>query len=172
MKTAGCALVAAWVVVLPAACERGRDAAGHGSPQPGASVAGTACTHAACGENFVVDAAPVGRCHAGQPCDVAITLVAQAEYHVNDEYPYKFKADDAPGVEFLGTDAAGKNVFSKAASNWRKTGDNAGRMTVSFRPSEGATAASVAGTFKLSICSQQNCKIEAERVGASVTVER
>ena len=30
-----------------------------------------------------------------------------------------YRPDEAPGVEFLGTDAAGKTTFSKAASNWR-----------------------------------------------------
>ena len=46
---------------------------------------------------------------------MAVKLVATGEFHINDEYPYRFKADDASGIEFLGTDG-GKNAFSKAAT--------------------------------------------------------
>ena len=162
------AIVATCLGLGSAACERGHDAPGHGTPPPPESGA---CIHSACGHDFVVDAVPAGRCRAGQPCSVAVTLEAQGEFHVNDEYPYKFRADDTPGVEFLGTDSAGKNVFSKAALNWAKKGEKTGTMTVSFKPSEQTRAANVVGAFKLSICSQQSCRIEAARVGASVTVE-
>ena len=71
-------------------------------------------------------------CTAGSPCNVTLKLVATGDFHVNDEYPYRFKADDAPGVAFLGTDPGGKNTFSKAAGDWQKADAKSGAMTVKF----------------------------------------
>ena len=88
----------------------------------------------------------------------------------NDEYPYKLKADDAPGVEFLGADSAGKNVFSKAASDWRKRDEKSGQMTLSYRAADKGQK-TVGGTFKLSVCSADNCQLEQQHVKATVAVK-
>ena len=145
--------------------------------------AGTNCLHAACGDNFFIDIAPAGPCAPGATCSAAFTLAATGDFHINDEYPYKFKADDAPGVEFLGTDGAGKNVFSKVANDWRKNSEKTGTMTVKWRPAAqppdqppgSASVAvsgerSIAGVFKLSVCSAQNCQLEQVPLKATVAV--
>lgn len=127
------------------------------------------CGHTACGSNFFVDAVAPADCSAGARCTMAVKLVATGEFHINDEYPYKFKADDAPGIEFLGADPAGKNTFSKDAQNWRKSDEKSGVMTLAFRAADKGQK-SVGGTFKLSVCSAQNCQLEQERVTAAVAV--
>jgi hypothetical protein len=71
-------------------------------------------------------------------------------------------------VTFLGTDSSGPMVFSKAASNWQKLGAQKGVMTVSFQSAKGQKT--IAGTFKLSVCSEQNCQLEQQKVSTSVTV--
>jgi hypothetical protein len=127
------------------------------------------CGHTACGSNFFLDAAPGGECVVGATCTVAVKLVATGEFHINDEYPYKLKADDAPGVEFLGADAAGKNVFTKASNDWQKKDEKSGVMTIAFRASDKGSKV-VGGTFKLSVCSAQNCQLEQQHVQAAVAV--
>lgn len=138
------------------------------------AVVGTAappsdCGHAVCTDNLFVDAAPGAACAAGSVCTLKLTLVATGDYHVNDEYPYRFKAEEASGLHFLGTDGAGKNVFSKGAGDWAKIDPKSGAMTVKFTP-EARGPATIAGVFKLSVCSGDACQLEQSRVTASVAV--
>lgn len=182
MAGAVCAAAALWAT----GCDRDSRAAGH--PEGGASAAPAAkpdplaplnppapaaihsgCAHAVCGHDFFVDAPPAADCAVGQPCKLALTLVAAGDYHINDDYPYKFRADDAPGVEFLGTDGGGKNVFSKVARNWTKNDEKTGTMAVVFRPLEKGSKG-IGGLFKLSVCSSQNCRLEQPQINATVAV--
>jgi hypothetical protein len=125
--------------------------------------------HAASDDNYFIDAAP-DACTAGSVCVLRLKLTATGDYHINDEYPYKFKAEDAGGVEFQGTDGAGKNVFSKAAGDWSKDGEKNGTMTVKFKPADKGSK-SITGTFKLSVCSAQNCLLKAAQLSVPVTVK-
>ena len=122
------------------------------------------------GNNFVVNA-DVPACHANGECKIELHLEAQGEFHVNKEYPYKFKASDAAGVEFLGKDPGGKNVFSKAAGDFALSPSNEklGTMTLRFKPAH-AGAVTIAGQFKLSVCSAANCMLETAQVSVPVTV--
>ena len=127
------------------------------------------CGHAVCGSNFFIDTSTAGDCAVGAACAVTLKLTATGEFHINQDYPYKFRADDAAGLEFLGTDMAGKATFSKAAANWQTADEKSGVMTVAFRPSTGGAKA-VAGTFKLSVCSAQSCQLEQSQVSTAVAV--
>jgi hypothetical protein len=161
----GRAFVLALLTVL-AGCEKNA-AAPAGPAQASSSSAAAAapatpardCGHAACGESYFIDAAPEPACTSGGKCRVALKLVATGDFHVNDQYPYRFKADEARAVQFLGTDAAGKNVFSKSAGDWAQTDAKSGVMTVQLTPAEKGDVA-IGGVFKLSVCSAQNCLIE------------
>ncbi len=158
--------------VCASGCSKDRPASASAAPDDSSSSAPAPqanCGHSACGSNFFLDAAPVGSCAVGATCSVAVKLVATGEFHINDDYPYKIKADDERGVEYLGTDPGGKNVFSKAASDWRKKDEKSGVMTVVFRASDPGSK-TVGGTFKLSVCSGQTCQLEQQRVQASVAV--
>jgi hypothetical protein len=123
------------------------------------------CGHAVCAADYFVDAAPVS-CTAGSPCSLTLKVVATGDFHVNDEYPYRFKADDAPGVAFLGTDPSGSSTFSKAAGDWQKADAKSGAMTVKLIAANPGGAA-IAGTLKLSVCSAANCLLEQPRVTAN-----
>jgi hypothetical protein len=155
--------------VLAAGCGKDSPAASHGSDELTAPAQHADCGHSACGSNFFLDASPTSDCAAGATCSVTIKLVATGDFHINEDYPYKFKADDAPGVEFLGADAASKNVFSKAASDWKKKDEKSGAMTVAFRAADKGSR-SVGGTFKLSVCSAQTCQLEQQQIQATVAV--
>ncbi len=162
--------VAVGFALFLAACGRDSQAAGRDRvEQTTLEPPRGGCGHAACGDDFFVDMAPVGGCAVGDTCSVVLTLAARGDYHINDEYPYKFKAEDAPGVEFLGAGEGGKNVFSKSGMNWTKTGEKTGTMTVTFKPLAGGGKA-IAGLFKFSVCSPQNCELEQQTIKAAVSV--
>jgi hypothetical protein len=127
------------------------------------------CGHALCGDNFFVDVAPGSGCAAGVVCTLQLTLVATGDFHVNDEYPYRFKADDAAGVSFLGTDDAGRNVFSKVSGDWKKLDPKSGAMSVRFTPA-GPGPKTIGGVFRLSVCSGATCQLEQSRLAAAVAV--
>ena len=127
------------------------------------------CGHAACGNNFFVDVAAPASCAVDAPCGLTLTLVATGDYHINEEYPYKFEAEEAKGVTFLGTDPAGKNIFSKNASNWQKKDEKTGAMSVAFRGSERGDKA-ISGTFKLSVCAAERCQLEREAVSTTIAI--
>jgi hypothetical protein len=166
--TLRCLVAAAFLL----GCGRDRRAAPHSNVEPQAAPSSRgSCDHAACGDQFFIDVVPGAGCAAGTTCSVAIRLVATGDYHINDEYPYKFKADEAPDVEFLGTDSAGKNVFSKAGGSWAKNDARTGTMSVAFKASD-AGIKRVGGTFKFSVCSPQNCELEQRQVNATVQAGR
>ena len=123
------------------------------------------------GKNFVIDSLPDGDCHAGAECHITIKLKAAGDYHINKEYPYKFRAEGA-GVEFLGSDAAGKNTFSKSAGDLViDAGDvpkNA-TMTIKFKPAAKGQS-TIKGLFKMSVCSPQNCQLETQDISVDVPV--
>jgi hypothetical protein len=162
----------AGLAALGFGCSRDSHAAVHSGveTQPAPSLP-SACDHAACGDGFFIDAVPLADCRAGAACNLAVKLVATGDYHINDEYPYKFKADDSPGVEFLGSDTGGKNVFSKFAGSWAKNDERTGTMAVAFMPIDTGVKR-IGGTFKFSVCSRQNCKLDQQQVSASVPATR
>ena len=132
------------------------------------TTAALAATHVD-GKNFTLDANP-SACSAGAECTVTIKLEATGEYHINKSYPYKFKATDAAGVEYLGKDAGGKNVFSKTAGDFAEVGEKVATMTIKFKPAAKGTV-NIGGTYKMSVCSAQNCQLEAQELSVPVTVK-
>ncbi len=122
------------------------------------------------GNNFNVIANVVS-CTANTECKLELRLEAVGDFHVNKEYPYKFKATPVTGVTFLGKDTQAIEMFSKAAGDFALDAANekAGTMTVRFKPTNKG-ALSIAGVFKLSVCSAQNCQLEQTNVTVPVTV--
>lgn len=118
------------------------------------------------GQNFSLDLASTG-CKAGAECTMTIKLVAAADYHVNKEYPYKLTANAAPGVSFLGK--KDPNIFSKESGDFVEEGEKTGTMTVRFKPAA-AGEAKVSGTYRMSVCSADQCQIEVQPVTLNVPV--
>jgi hypothetical protein len=114
------------------------------------------------GTNYLVNA-DNDECKANAVCTVKVTLQAQNGFHVNKDYPYKFKADEVAGIEFQGTDAGGKNVFSKAAGDFVIKADKnpavEGVLTIKYKAAK-AGDAKITGKFKLSVCSDANCQMD------------
>lgn len=118
------------------------------------------------GKNFALDVASPG-CHAGEDCTMTIKLVAGSDYHVNEEYPYKFVAAAAPGITFLGKGDA--TTFSKASGDFVEEGEKAATMTVRFKPTAPGEA-KVSGTYKMSVCSADQCQIEQQPIALAIPV--
>jgi len=98
---------------------------------------------------------------AGTPAFAEVHLAPKGAYHINDQYPYRFKATDpAPdGVTYpkpvlLRADGA----FDSKKGTFRLpfVATRAGRVTVG-------------GTLYLSVCSEANCVLD--KVALSETVE-
>ncbi len=122
------------------------------------------------GSHFTVDIVTPPPCDQNAECKVAVRLAAKDDFHVNKDYPYKLKMDDAPGADFLGTDASGKAVFSKSAGDFSFDGEKAGVMTMRFKGSQIGPIA-LSGTFKLSVCNASNCMLEQAQVKVTVPVK-
>jgi hypothetical protein len=135
------------LVAFASACRSG--AGVPAVPAPAARVTGA---------SFHVDAyAPTPACRHGQECRLVLRLFAEGGYHVNPDYPFKFVAD-----------AASAAVSTTKPGDFRLEGEKVGALTVSFvGPAVGAST-SVAGVFKLSICSAADCRIEEARVAVEV----
>jgi hypothetical protein len=164
------AAVRLWVAVALVSCAKGEQPVAQGAAAaPTSSASSSPCAHAACSDHFFVEAAP-GECAAGARCDLQLKVVATGDYHINDDYPYRFNADEAPGVAFLGSNPAESRVFSKSAGDWQKAEPKAGTMKVRFTPAA-AGSATIAGTLKVSVCSAENCLLEQPKVRTIVAAK-
>lgn len=152
-----------------AACGRSEAATGaaSGDRRPATGATADCAGHAVCADGFFIDVATPPGCTVGAICSVALHLVAKGDFHINDEYPYRFSADEGPGLRFEGTERAGRNVFSKPAGDWQKTDAKSGEMQIRFTPLEKGSK-TIAGTFKLSVCSAEACLLEQRHVSASL----
>jgi hypothetical protein len=104
---------------------------------------------------FRVDAKPIAPCPVSSTCEAELVLTALGAYHVNDEYPTKFVPDAASGVRIDGE------------GTFKISGEKHGTMRVRFTPTTPGTAKLV-GTFKLSVCSEENCEIESPKITLDV----
>lgn len=94
----------------------------------------------------------------GQPATVTAIVNALGEYHVNQEYPYKFKMGTAPaGVTY-------PEAVVRSVSRTEKRAT----MPIPFTPDASGTA-TISGECALSVCTDSNCVIE--KVPLSVTVK-
>jgi hypothetical protein len=111
------------------------------------------------GKDFYrIDAAPIAECKAGTSCQVELQLTAMGDYKVNKDYPFKFIADETPGISVHGT------------GSFAHQGKQSGAMTVKFHVDTAGTA-QLAGTFKMSVCTEATCEIEEPKIALSIPVK-
>jgi hypothetical protein len=106
---------------------------------------------------FEVKVTPPASCAHATPCEATIALTALRDYKVNKDYPFKFVGDTAPGYAFDGT------------GTFARTDNKTGTMTIRFTVEKAGTA-KVSGTFKLSVCTEEVCKIESPKIASDVPV--
>ncbi|HEY3500700.1 MAG TPA: hypothetical protein VGK73_38670 [Polyangiaceae bacterium] len=104
---------------------------------------------------------PSGSYASGQEGKVEIVLEAKPPFHVNQQYPYKFKSKEAPGVKFpqavVGKDQA-------KLEQQRLT------MLVGFVP-DSAGKKNVTGQFAFSVCTDETCLMEKRELALAVDVK-
>lgn len=105
---------------------------------------------------YRVDAGLATPCARGAACEARLVLTALGDYHVNKDYPFKFVGDPAPALQLDGTSFTLEDA--KHAT-----------LTIRFRPQAAGTT-KLAGVFKLSVCSDDTCEIEAPRLELAVPV--
>jgi hypothetical protein len=135
-----------------AACKR------EGEPRPPAPRSAATMPPPLAGKSFYrIDAGPRTPCTAGATCEARLVLTALDGYKVNQEYPFKFVVDPAPGVAVDGT---GTFVLDDAKS---------GTLTIRFRAAKSGPIR-FTGTFKLSVCTEAQCEIEQPKIELELPV--
>lgn len=112
-------------------------------------------------DQYVVEIKSTAVCAVGKECKVDVTLKAKGEFHINDKYPTKFKANDpAPaGVTFV------KPVV-KAEDG--RIAEKEGFLPVTFKVSK-AGRVRIGGVLSFSVASDANVLME--KVDLEVDVE-
>lgn len=130
---------------------------------PGAapSPANAAATSRVSESQFDVALAASGAYQAGKEGTVDVVLEAKAPFHVNDQYPIKFKVKEGPGVKYSAA-VVGKD---KAKVEHMKA-----TMPVAFVP-ESAGQHTVSGQLSFSVCTDENCLMEKRDLSLVVDVK-
>jgi hypothetical protein len=110
---------------------------------------------------FALVAQPSGAYASGKEGTIEIVLDAKPPFHANQQYPYKFKAKEAPGVKFA------QLVVGKDAA---KLEPQRVTMRVPFTP-DGAGARTVSGQFAFSVCTEETCLMEKRDLSLVVDVK-
>jgi hypothetical protein len=141
-------MAVAAALALSSACHRDAPAKAEAASATGAALAEKAF--------YRVDRGAQPACAMGATCEAHLVLTALGGFHINKDYPFKFVGDPAAAA------LEGPAAFALE-------GETRGTLTIKFRPQSAGTA-KVSGTFKLSVCSDDNCEIETPRLELSVPV--
>src|SRR5579862_2862158 len=92
MQAAGAALVVLGAfATVEMACGKDSEAATAHTSAPALVAAGPHVD----GSHYTLDAAQASDCQAVANCAITVKLAVSGEYHVNQQYPYKFTASQA-----------------------------------------------------------------------------
>jgi len=144
-----------------AATPPGAPAALNGPDAVPAAAAPAPATDAASKYNeagFDLAFTPKGNYASGKAGEAEIVLAAKAPFHVNQNYPYKFKLKEAPGLKFANLVIAKDAVKLEAA---RAT------VPVAFTP-ETAGKHTLAGQLSFSVCTDEKCLIEKRELALEI----
>ena len=146
---------------LAAGCSKSEAAPARGSSAPeGTAVTGGPKAET---ENYIAEIKAVGDYKAGSEGTVEISFSTKGDYHINEQYPYKFKAaDPAPeGVKFP------KPILQRADGSFEK---KKGSFKVPFVAAKSGKA-TISGTLSLSVCSDANCIMDKVPLELAVDVK-
>jgi hypothetical protein len=112
-------------------------------------------------DNYVVYLRAVGDYKAHMEGIVEVVLETKGDFHINEQYPYKFTPKDSDGVKFT------KEKFGREDGTFEAT---KAVIKVAFTPSKTGQV-SVGGKFALSVCSDKNCLMDKKDLVLDVTVK-
>ena len=112
-------------------------------------------------DTYIAEVKASGTYRAGAEGTVEVTFSTKGDYHINKQYPYKFKATDpAPeGIKYS------KPILLRADGTFE---EKSGSFKVPFVVNK-AGKATVSGVLSLSVCSDANCIMD--KVDLEVEVE-
>lgn len=151
----GIGLVVALVAI---GCSRSEAAP---QPEPAhAAAASSSAVHET--ENYKLTIEPAGPYEKGKAGQVTIVLTTKGDYHINDQYPYKFVVQDPPaeGVSYV------KKTIPRADGTFEKT---RAQLPVRFT-AERAGSLKVGGVLSLIVCTASNCLLDKRPLEAEITV--
>ncbi|MDI1445308.1 hypothetical protein [Polyangium sp. 6x1] len=146
--------------VLASGCGRSEAATQRGDET---NVAAVAKGPKAESDTYAVEMKATGPYAAGKEGSLEITIVPKGAYHMNDQYPYKFKlVDPAPeGVTYP------KPLLKREDGTFN---EKKGSFKVPFVASR-AGKAKIGGTLSMSVCSAANCVMEKVDLEVDVDVK-
>ncbi len=170
MKLTLSILAASSLVALGAAsCDRTGDARAAVAPAPAGS---NAPGPSADTSSYKVEVKAVGSYKKGSEGTFEVVLATKADYHVNDEYPAKFKLAEKPtDVKY----PKEKLERLKDGDAWSVEKCSSGKdnctikVKVPFTPNASGTV-KVGGTLHVGVCNAATCLIEKQTLELSVTV--
>lgn len=113
-------------------------------------------------ENYLVEIAAAGPFKAGVEGSARVTLTTKGVYHINAQYPYRFKAAAPPsGLSYP------KPVLQRADGQFE---EKRAVFNLAFVASQ-AGKFNVGGTFHMSVCSSGSCLVEKAPLDVTVTVQ-
>jgi hypothetical protein len=111
--------------------------------------------------SFDLKIQPKGSYQVGQSGTVEIVLDAKQPFKVNKDYPYSFKLNESQGLSF---------PAMKVQKDAIELQEKQAVMKVAFTP-EAAGEKTISGTFKFSVCTEEQCLIKKHDLALAVTVE-
>ena len=143
----------------PAAAEPPRTEPSEGEvPKPAEALAAKDTVSDA---SFDLKIQPSGSYQVGQSATVEIVLDAKQPFKVNKEYPYSFALQQSEGVSFPAMKVQKDSIELK---------EEQAVMKVNFTP-QAAGERTIAGTFKFSVCTEEQCLIKKEDLALAVNVK-
>lgn len=149
--------------------------AGCSKPSAGPSPAPASSSSAPAGpvaetDAFRIELKAAGPFKKGEPASVVVRVEAKPPFHVNDEYPAKFKAAEAAGLKFAEPKLERPKHADAFATEPCAAGNDACvlNITVKLTP-EAAGPLKVGGIADVSVCNKDQCLIEKKPVELAVT---
>jgi hypothetical protein len=140
--------------LLPAASARAADEAGADRAQPAATRVEA--------DPYLVEISEGGPYKVGATGSVKVSLTAKAGFHINDQYPYRFKASPpAAGVSYP------KPVLERADGKFEEKTAVFSLPFVATHPGQFA----VGGVLNLSVCNASSCIVQKAPLDVTITVK-
>jgi len=156
------------IVLAVSACDRG--ASNTSAPAPAASSA--AAGPVAETDALRAELKAIGSYKKGEPSTYEVVVRAKKPFHVNDEYPAKFKASDANGVKHVEPKLErAKHADAFAVETCEGGGKDACtlKITVKFTPEQAGTVR-LGGTIDVGVCNKDTCIVEKKQLDLAVPV--
>ncbi|MFO0617770.1 MAG: hypothetical protein U0414_34580 [Polyangiaceae bacterium] len=103
----------------------------------------------------------VGKYKAGEKGAFTVTLKPKDGFHINAQFPARFKATAVEGITY------DKAVLKREDGKFTET---AGTFTVELTAAKPGNY-TVGGTLSLSVCNEKNCLMEKVPLDATITVD-